>query len=234
MARYTPELTASVGHDYQNTDKSVPRIAADHGISARGVHRMRDREGWARRSERVRKLPPAMRALQEATTLLAGRAAVPARGESGDDGASNSGSSAATPPTPNPSPPFATLTGGGEPAPGPSDIERIERLVQRELAAEEAARANLGRMPRVPADAERCARTLATLTQTLNALARLRAGLEPDRGLPDRGLADDDMPRDIDEFRHELARRIRAFVQSRTGGELCAGVRPADAGGGEP
>jgi hypothetical protein len=108
-------------------------------------------------------------------------------------------------------------------------IERIERLVERELDAEEAARTTLGLLPRAPADAERCARTLATLTQTLHALARLRGGLAPDQGLPD-----DDMPRDIDEFRRELARRICAFVESRTGGGLHGSVRPADAAGGEP
>jgi hypothetical protein len=47
-------------------------------------------------------------------------------------------------------------------------------------------------------------------------------------------LSDDDMPRDIDEFRHELARRIRAFVQSRTGGGVCAGIPAADGAAGEP
>ncbi len=53
---------------------------------------------------------------------------------------------------------------------------------ERELAAEEAVRAQLGPLARAPADAERCARTLATLTQTLHALARLRSGRAPDTG----------------------------------------------------
>jgi hypothetical protein len=108
-------------------------------------------------------------------------------------------------------------------------IERIERLVQRELEAEETVRARLGPLPRPAPDAERCARTLATLTQTLHALARLRSGL-----LPEAGLSDDDMPRDIDEFRRELARRIRVFVESRTGGRLRDGVPAAGALDGEP
>jgi hypothetical protein len=34
------------------------------------------------------------------------------------------------------------------------------------------------------------------------------------------------MPRDIDEFRRELARRIRIFVQSRTGGGVHGGASP--------
>jgi transposase-like protein len=96
----------------------------------------------------------------------------------------------------------------------PSAIERIERLVELELAAEETARAQLGRSPRNPADAARCARTLATLTQTLQTLQRLRGGAAPDRGLTDH--ADFDMPADIDEFRHALARRIELFVAGWT------------------
>jgi hypothetical protein len=252
MARYSPELIAAMRHDYEDTDKSLARIAADHGVSERTVNRMRDREGWVRRSERVRHLPPAMQALREATKLLAARA----QGR-------EAGAAAAPPPergrstrkarrvrvdlrsndTRPPPPPTPRKGGGarglfgagacdgsmlaeeGEPPPasGLTTIERIERLVERELAAEEAVRAQLGPLPRHPADAERCARTLATLTQTLHALARLRSGLAPDSE-----LSNDDMPRDIDEFRRELARRIRAFVQSRTGGGLCEGVPACD------
>jgi hypothetical protein len=106
----------------------------------------------------------------------------------------------------------------------PSAIERIEKLVERELAAEEAVRSQLGSLARVPADAERCARTLATLTQTLHALTRLRGGVAPDSGSHD----DDDMPKDIDEFRRELARRMREFVRSRTGGRVCGATPVVD------
>jgi transposase-like protein len=249
MARYSPELIAAIRHDYENTDKSLARIAADHGVSERSVNRMRDREGWARRSERVRHLPPAMQALREATELLAEGASPPATrtvvGRGGERSEPGWGVALANlPPTPDPSPPLATLAGGGATenpalaktalpetgdAPPRAPIERIERLVERELAAEEAVRNRLGPLPRQPADAERCARTLATLTQTLHALARLRSGLAPDSE-----LSNDDMPRDIDEFRRELARRIRAFVQSRTGGGLCAGVPAGDDPAGEP
>lgn len=196
MARYTPDFVAGVRHDYETTGKSLARIAVDHGISERTVNRMRDRDGWARRSERVHDVPPAMRALQEATALLTATAPAVER-QGGED---------------------------KEHAPaGPSAIERIERLVERELVAEEAVRAQLGPLARAPADAERCARTLATLTQTLHALVRLRGGLAPDSG-----SHDDDMPRDIDEFRHGLARRIREFVRSRTGGRICGAPPLAD------
>ncbi len=99
----------------------------------------------------------------------------------------------------------ATLVVGGE-----SAIDRIERLVEQELAAEEAGRAQFGLLPRAPGDAERCARTLAILTKTLQALAHLRGGATVQGSNNDH-----DIPADIDEFRRDLARRIEAFLESR-------------------
>ena len=87
-----------------------------------------------------------------------------------------------------------------------------------ELDAEEAVRTQLGRLPRPPADAERVARTLATLAQTLHALQRLRCGAGAQSVANDY----DDMPEDIDEFRRNLARRIELFVESRLGKERMA------------
>jgi len=87
----------------------------------------------------------------------------------------------------------------------------------KELEAEEAARAALGTRPRPRYEAERCARTLSVLTQTLERLQRLHAksggGKDGD---------DDPVPEDIDEFREALARRINAFVESEIGTERMA------------
>lgn len=218
MARYSPELIAAVRHDYENTDKSLAQIAAHHGISKRTLCRMCDREGWARRSDRVRDLAPAAQALREATQLLTARPQLEAPAH-------------AKPIAPARFPPPAPETAGGEaaaPDSGLATIGRIERLVERELEAEEAARRSLGSLPRAAADAERCARTLSTLTQTLHALARLRSGLLPENG------HSDDMPRDTDEFRRGLAQRIRLFVQSRTGGRMGDGMAPAGDASGKP
>lgn len=198
MATYTPDFLASVQHDVEDTDLPLHAIARKHEISKRTLHRWIDKENWKKRSARLRDLPPAARLLNEATALLT------APDEPDEK----------SPPTPDPSPPLA---GGGESRGTSSAIERLERLVEKELTAEEAVRAQLGPLPRNAADAERTARTLSTLTQTLHALQRLRGGKAPD--LDD----DDDMPRDIDAFRRDLARRIDAFVASRT--------EPADAGG---
>ena len=96
--------------------------------------------------------------------------------------------------------------------PPPGDtIIRLHRAVLEELSAVEAMRARLKREPQNPVDAERTARTLSSLTETLQKLQRLQCTL-PETELKD----DDDMPVDIDEFRRELARRIRVFVESRT------------------
>jgi len=96
--------------------------------------------------------------------------------------------------------------------PPPGDtIIRLHRAVLEELSAVEAMRARLKREPQNPVDAERTARTLSSLTETLQKLQRLQCTL-PEIELKD----DDDMPTDIDEFRNELARRIRVFAESRT------------------
>lgn len=192
MAHYSPEFMASLKHDVENTDISLQAIATKHGISKRTLHRMIDREGWQKRSERVQDLPPAARLLGEATALLSEAA----RRENTEGLA--------------PSPPLAALAGEGQPNGTPTAIERLERLVEKEITAEEAVRARLGPLPRNAADAERTARILSTLTQTLHALQRLRGGFAADTP------ADDDIPRDINEFRRELARRIEAFLASRT------------------
>jgi hypothetical protein len=63
------------------------------------------------------------------------------------------------------------------------------------------------------------AHVLAVVVKTLRELAALE---NPDTGKPkDKDTTDDDDgPRDIDEFRRELARRMHAFVASRTGGSV--------------
>ena len=218
MAGFTPELIAHIRRRYEHTDDTLAKISVDCGLSERTLNRMRDREGWSRRSDGApRGLPPAARALDEAAALLAARVSPPPKGGRACPGLDPGSDCAAIRVGVNARDDTdASAALGAEPPlaeDGKGAIERIERLVQRELAAEEAVRAQLGPLPRPPADAERAARTLATLTQTLHALQRLRCGLPPDSGSDDN----DDMPRDIDEFRRELARRIDASVASRTG-----------------
>jgi hypothetical protein len=86
----------------------------------------------------------------------------------------------------------------------PDLADRLERAVEKELAAVERTLSD---------EPDRTARTLASLTATLSKIRSLRASDAP---AMEQVPADDDMPEDIDEFRRELARRIDAFVDSRT------------------
>jgi hypothetical protein len=195
---YTPELVASVRDAYEHDPgKSVPQIAREHGMSERALYRMSEREGWVRRAARPHDVPRAARLLQQANALAKLQTA---------------------PPVPAlPEPPAATEDAGAAMLPEAAAIEHIARLVEQEIAAEQSVRTRLGLGARAPADAARCARTLLTLTQTLETLRRLRADMTHS------GFDDDDMPEDIDAFRTELARRINAFMESRTEQARAAG-----------
>jgi alkylhydroperoxidase family enzyme len=233
MPHYAPELCASVIDQYLHTDKPVAAIARDHAINERDVTRIRHAAGVPPRGQRVRALPPAMRLLQEATRRL--KAAAP---PNADVGRNKRGEAERI--APDDAERVADVAGGAmrcaycalrahtEP-PSPfsdaSAIARLERLIEQELAALEATRAELGALARAPIDAERCARILSILTQTLQRLMRLRAGAAPEQG---SSYDDDDMPTDMDGFRNELARRIRALVQSWTGEGVCGAVESAD------
>jgi hypothetical protein len=86
----------------------------------------------------------------------------------------------------------------------------LHRAVLTELEAVKRMRAALDLTPQSPLDAARTARTLSSLTETLHKLQRLACAM------PQAGHDNDDFPADPDEFRNELARRIDAFVASRT------------------
>ena len=125
----------------------------------------------------------------------------------------------------------------GPPAPGAALADQLQRTVERELDAIATILAKLPAGDERAAQAERAARTLASLTRTLNEVARLRreqAEAAPAHGAQDPMADDNDMPRDIDDFRRELARRIDAFVASRTHPGAADEADAADGGALEP
>src|SRR5581483_9796085 len=73
-----------------------------------------------------------------------------------------------------------------------------------------------------PRELEHAARALGSLTRTLRELN----GLLSQRRAQADALDDDEMPKDIDAFRQELARRIRLFIAARTGAGAAAGAPP--------
>jgi len=200
---YTPELLENARQRFEETDESSVSIAADMGIHARTLYRLALRENWKRRKQ-PHDLSPAAKLLMQAESLSgpeplqSAEQAGPVRADTdqqGPDGAALIPSVESTlPPLP----------------PHEETIERLHRAVLKELSAVETMRAALGREPQSPIDAERTARTLASLTATLQNLRRMQCAM------PKTGPYDDDIPADIGEFRKELARRIEAFVASRT------------------
>ncbi|TAK49733.1 MAG: hypothetical protein EPO23_00400 [Xanthobacteraceae bacterium] len=83
--------------------------------------------------------------------------------------------------------------------------QRVERAIEHELSRIEAVLSDGGE-DGARGEAERRARTLATLARTLKEVTRLRAGEEKTKA------ADDELPRDLDEFRRELSRRLDLLV----------------------
>jgi hypothetical protein len=222
MVRYAPELVAAVRHRYEETDQPMPAIAAECGMSLRALHRMVEREGWSMRSERPpRNLPPAARLFEEARTLANQKA-----------GATAAEDDARQAPT------AAAAQDANQEANQEADndsrsaVDRLEALVMKEIAAEEAARSVLRGAPRSRSEARDVTRNLSTLTQTLQTLRRMRAGEKTD-GTCANCPYYDPVPEDIDEFRLELARRISAFIESREEAARAAGEEGGETGGAE-
>lgn len=87
-------------------------------------------------------------------------------------------------------------------------VARLWRTAERQVRDIEERLATHGQEA---GERERDVRSLAVLAKTLRELTALdeKAGIKPDE-------TDDDGPRDIDEFRRELARQIDALVAART------------------
>jgi hypothetical protein len=69
MARYTPEFLAVARHGYENTDQPMRELARELGIGITTLSTLAENNGWAKRSQRKRGLPPAMQLLAEARAL---------------------------------------------------------------------------------------------------------------------------------------------------------------------
>lgn len=88
--------------------------------------------------------------------------------------------------------------------------ERIQDVAERELDAVVRVLELLA--PSDRAEAEQATRTLASISRILREVAALN---QPTEVTPADETDDDAVPRDIDEFREEVARRIRSFIDAR-------------------
>lgn len=106
------------------------------------------------------------------------------------------------------------------PATGMALIERVTQAVERELSQIEIIIGGHHVKPHQRTEAERRARTLASLARTLTEVRKLRA--DEEKSKPED---DDAVPRDLDEFRRTLSRRLEQMVRARA---------DVSAGGDEP
>ena len=93
------------------------------------------------------------------------------------------------------------------PADGPLLVARVVNAIERELTQIEIIVGNNRVPPRERSEAERRARTLASLARTLSLVTQLR-----EKNLPRPDDDDDAMPRDVDALRETLARRLEGLV----------------------
>ena len=109
--------------------------------------------------------------------------------------------------------------------------ERIQGVVEEQMNAVARVVERLGAAD--DAEAERTARTLASLSRTMREIAAL---ITPDTPPPNE-TDNDPVPLDIDELREELARRLHAIIDARAAARAAGNterIRGADgaAGGG--
>jgi hypothetical protein len=198
-AVFTPEALEDARRRYEETEETQVRIAADLGVDRGTLTRLARTHGWALRKDRPpTDIPEADKIARQATEAVMNATPVDAAGRDGADTAIARDGSVA---------------------------DRLEAAVERELRKVENLRAGPGSPTERSVDHERVARTLATLTETLFKVRRLR---EPGNI---SGSNDDDLPSDADGFRLALAHRIEVFVRSRTDAGVSERDQPAD---GEP
>ena len=198
-AVFTPEALEDARRRYEETEETQVRIAADLGVDRGTLTRLARTHGWALRKNRPpTDIPEADKIARRATEAVMNASPADAPGKAGAD--------------------VAIAIDG-------SVADRLEAAVEKELRKVENLRAGPGSPTERSVDHERVARTLATLTETLFKVRRLR---QPGNF---SGSNDDDLPADPDGFRLALAHRIEAFVRSRADGNL---VEPGELEEGEP
>lgn len=200
------ETWALIRHAYEHTDQPVEDICRAYGISSGTLRDRMRRWHWTRRRPPVPAAGPPPVPPVEAAPVAMLPVAMPPPDDTPPHADAPPMAPAFAPTTP--SPPLLTPT-----APEPL-AARVRGAMACVLPAIETIVSRLAAGTLHPREQERAARALTALTRTLRELNGLSGGLpQPAAAAPD----DDPVPRDMDEFRRELARRIRAFVADRTG-----------------
>jgi AcrR family transcriptional regulator len=233
-----PALLALLRYEYEETNTPVDDLAARAGMSNSTFYTRVSEYGWSLRCPALGGAGQTTRPSAFGGARAAAASAVrkkfpptPGRGKSRRADANRvksvAAASGSAPPNPVPSRPVPS--GAAQANPADFDAERgradtsgeaqpdrqtlaarIQHSIERELDAIEKVLDLL--QPQNGNEAERAARTLAALARTLREVANLDTdpSAEPDDD-------DDAGPRDMDEFRRDLARRMEAIVAAREG-----------------
>ena len=213
----TPELLANIRHRYEHTDERLATLAVDLGCCGETVRNIAKREGWVAFVAPPRDLSPAARLRVRAEQLAEQQSPlIPAHaGIEGQDGK-------------------AVPCGPGSPLSRGRANDDLHAAIAEQMLHEVAAflddvRAERKRMKSAgyaKHELQAVSRVIADLSGSLNRLKPMAQRA----AAPDSGNAQDDkyddMPADLDEFRAELARRIRHFVagrRARSGADGIAG-----------
>jgi hypothetical protein len=192
-----PELLAEAKRLYEQTLAPVDGIASMLGLSRSNFYKRVRGGGWRGRRARANTFEFARTLSGSVMTALAAEPAEQPR---------------------------ADVVANDDPASPQQRLAlalRMQRVVERQMDAVERIVEKI--VPADQAEAEHGARALASVARTLR---EIRALTRPDDEAPPDATDDDPVPRDIDEFRDALARRIEAFIDAEQGGD---GAADADA-----
>jgi hypothetical protein len=230
----TPDTWAQIRYEYEYTERPIPDICAEHRISTGTLRDRMRRWNWTRRRPPIPAAGPPPLPRTDVAAPLAPAAAEAVRSVDlaavGEDRATWGEASLASAVTDARLAAAGANAGDDAPTAADSDpaalLPRLQGAIARVLPAIDATLARLAAEPVHPREMEQAGRALSSLTRTLRELNTLLG--EQQARTPAGRICDcDDTPEDIDEFRRELARRIRAFVASRTG-ETEAGTAPQE------
>lgn len=228
---FTPRMTDHIRHRYEDVGDSPEVISRSVGVAKATIQRLIKEQQWTRAGQGPRDLSRAEQLAMQARALARGLPP-PERGRPPSEARREGVNDASFEETPfrTAAPSDLPLVGGGKEGAQPVDIEReierLLRLVSDEVGVYENLRATLKNEPQPQREALKTAHNIASLTSTLDDLRRMRAANKE----PLHHDADDDLPADIDAFRAELARRIEAFMESRTDDEFAQDMATARTG----
>lgn len=188
------ELVAQGKRLYENTQTSVRDIAAMMGISKSTLNNRALEWKWRRRQTPGGTI--------DLVRMVRGAVAAEVTDPAAADAAAPADARPVTPISPERRAALA---------------ERIQAVAEREMAVVEKVVAILG--PADEAEAERTTRTLAGIARTLREITALNKPAGEVKDADDDDTADATIPRDMEEFRRELARRLHAIIDAQSGTE---------------